>query len=261
MAIPKPRPSWFLGAILLAPLAPAAGAADGSRVKTGGAPSIQIDALSSDVSRPEDFQRFVEGSNARRDGAAAPRAFGRRDAGRRSGEARLRGGPKPGPRAEPASVPSAPAENVRGKLANLDFLPETRLPVRGMSGVLGLGLMLIAASLVLEMISPAPAAALESLPEAPLPQAPLPAARTIEFFPTLARVESSVPKTAPFIDTRMPAPTWRAISLREHELIERWNASPEKSQGLASLTEWIDAHGCVEGVDARLLRAKLYRDA
>jgi hypothetical protein len=59
----------------------------------------------------------------------------------------------------------------------------------------------------------------------------------------------------------MPVATWRAVSLREQQLIEGWDASREKALGLASLTDWLGAKRRVEGVDIPLLQAKLRRDA
>ncbi|MFX8554363.1 hypothetical protein ABTM01_19560, partial [Acinetobacter baumannii] len=38
----------------------------------------------------------------------------------------------------------------------------------------------------------------------------------------------------PFVDTRMPVATWRAIARGEQALIERWDASREKAEGRAS---------------------------
>lgn len=64
----------------------------------------------------------------------------------------------------------------------------------------------------------------------------------------------------PFIDTRCPARTWRAIDWREQALLERWDASREKALGLTSLDEWLDRQGSVAGVDTAMLKAKLARD-
>jgi hypothetical protein len=58
----------------------------------------------------------------------------------------------------------------------------------------------------------------------------------------------------------MPCSTWRAISLPEQQLIERWDRSREKDLGLASLDEWLDAVGDAGSVDISRLKAKLHRD-
>ncbi len=255
MAAPNPRRSpWLLGVLLLATLAPAPRAEDKA---AGRAPSVpSLGDLQSGAARPEYFSRFIEGSRERRGGPEAPRA-GARDAGRRPGAQEPLGPAQAVARPEPAAAPPVPAAAAaRPPAPGRGVLVEAALPGRGMSAALGLGLLLIASSLVLDLIAPETAA----LPEAPAAaSAPVPPAPA-EFAPALARAEASAPP-APYVDARMPAPTWRAISWAEQKLIESWDASREKSLGLASLGEWIDAHGGAAGVDAKLLQAKLHRDA
>ena len=135
------------------------------------------------------------------------------------------------------------------------------LQMRKLAAVLGLGLMLIAGSWLETPRELEPEAATEASP------LPLSAQRaSTQVFgpsePALGPSRFAEALAEPdFIDTRMPAPTWRAISWREQQIIESWDASPEKSSGLASLTEWLDAKGGAEGVNVPLLKAKLFRDA
>jgi hypothetical protein len=251
----KTRASWLLGAALIAALAPAPRAAVAVSPKKALA-SASLDDLQSGVARPDDFQRFVEGSRERRESDAAPRAASPESAGRASSAPGRLSAPRPGFNLETAArIPAPGGEGLKAPSAPI---PGTELPLRGLSAVLGLGFMMMAASLIIDAISPAPAP--EPLPAAPALEAAPAAASRFEFSSAVARVEAAA-EPAPFIDVRMPAPTWRAISLAEQKLIERWDASREKSLGLASLTEWIGAQGSVEGVDLPLLRAKLHRDA
>jgi hypothetical protein len=132
----------------------------------------------------------------------------------------------------------------------------TDLALRNSIAVFGLGLVLIAASMLERPLEAAPRP--EPLGEVQPPLAVPTAARASE--PALAPTRLANALAEPsFIDTRMPVSTWRAISRQEQKLIERWDSSPEKSLGLASLTEWLDANGRVDGVDLTLLKSKLYR--
>ena len=253
MAIPKPGLSRFLGAAMLLALAPASRAT--VRPDAALSPSSRLEDLRSRVDRPDNFQRFVEGSRPRQDGSDDPRAFAPRDAGRGSKAFQSLDRPQAGLRPESAPRPPVPAADSPKTLPNENAGAE--LPVRGMSAVLGLGLMLMATGLIIDLLAPEPEP--KPVPNESIPLAPPPAPRPMEIA-RAAPVKVSAPK-APFIDTRMPAPTWRAISWREQELIERWNSSREKSLGMASLTEWIGVHGSVAGVDAPSLLAKLQRSA
>jgi hypothetical protein len=247
--------AYLFGAALLSALAPAPRAAAAVLPKKAPA-SASLDDLQSGVARPDDFQRFVEGSRERADAAAAPRASAPWSAGRAANAAGRLGAPRPGLSLETAArIPAPGAEGIKPPSAPI---PGAELPLRGLSAVLGLGFMMIATSLIIDAISPAPAP--EPLPAAPALEAAPAAASRFEFSSAVARIEAAA-EPAPFIDVRMPAPTWRAISLAEQEVIERWDASREKRLGLASLTEWIGAQGSVDGVDLPLLQAKLHRDA
>lgn len=76
-----------------------------------------------------------------------------------------------------------------------------------------------------------------------------------------AAVETTSPPVRlaePFIDTRMPVSTWRAISRHEQALIESWDHSREKALGKASFEQWLDRHPTA-GVDVAGLKAKLAR--
>jgi hypothetical protein len=210
-----------------------------------------VEELRGGVSRPEDFQRFVEGSRARRGDIDAPRADARRDGlgpGIRPSLNRTQAAPR-----RAASIPPAPAAG--GREAPLDrFTPAADLTTRGLTAVFGLGLLLVAAGMLGTTIESSPKP--EPLVEVP-PSLPGPIAlRTPE--PPPARY-ASAPADSHFIDTRMPVRTWRAITWPEQRLIERWDSSREKSLGLASLSEWLDAKGNGEGVDIPALKAKLSR--
>jgi hypothetical protein len=240
--------SWILGAVLLSAFAPASHAAESEAAE-----SKRLEQLQNDVGQPEDFKTFVEGSRPGNGDAPAPEAAARRDAAA-APRAPLRAGrisSAPRREAPPPSAETAPEATPAGPSGD-------NVPLRGMAAAFGLGLLLVAAGLVLapgEADAPAALAAAEPLPEAPPAPAPPPAAA-----PAPPPAPPAATETV-FIDTRMPAPTWRAISWREQNLIERWDASREKALGLASLPDWLDSQGRVEGVDVPLLKAKLFRGA
>ena len=214
-----------------------------------------IDDLRSGIERPEDFRRFVEGSRAQRGNPDLPDVFARKDGLAPKSSVRL-SRPQTGTRPDGTFVPAAIPAFARKSPLNWD-LGTAGLPVRKLAAVLGLGFFLIAASMLETPIESAPEP--EPLEKAPHPHA-RPFVRAAEPSPVPTRTRHT-PSDSPFIDTRMPVPTWRAISLREQQLIERWHLSRERSLGLASLSEWLDLEGRVEGVDIRLLKAKLLRDA
>jgi hypothetical protein len=254
------RPRLLSSALLLLALAPLSRAADAGSAKALRTPG-SIQALTDDIGTPEDFSRFIEGSRGHQGGPGDPQVLGRRD-GRGPGAALSLNKSPSAPRLESPSIPSAAAApaDARRSPPLFQTLARTNLPVRKLAAVLGLGFMLIAASMLETPIESAPEPKPNTAPPAPPPR------------PRPAPVRPPEPEFAPsrfadaladrtFIDTRMPAPTWRAISWREQKLIEGWSASREKSLGLASLTEWLDAKGGGEGVDVALLKAKLFREA
>jgi hypothetical protein len=255
-AAPSTLRSRFPSALALAVLAalaasPRAAAAERARAA--------VEDLSRGAARPDDFKRVLEGSPERRGDVDVPGAFTRRE-GRARAEAPRLSRPEPGLRPEGAVVPPS-AVLLAGRAdapRREDWTPD--LKTREIAAVLGLGLLLIAGSWLetpreLETVG-------GEAPEAPSPaRSPSPE----PFRPTAPALEptrfAEAPAERDFIDTRMPAPTWRAISWREQSLIDAWDASPEKSAGLASLPEWLDARGAAAGVNVPLLKAKLFREA
>lgn len=258
MSLPPARRSRTWSVLALAALAclpRASAAAESSEPRTASA----VEDLSQGAGRPDDFKRFIEGSRERRGDVDAPDVLAR--GGERGPGAALRlSRPEQALRPEGAVVPPAAVPAARrGEAPERDaWTPD--LKTRQLAAALGLGLMLIAGSWLQTPRETEPDAASEA-PESPLPaRSPSPE----PFRPSEPAWEPSRFAEAlaepDYIDTRMPAPTWRAISWREQSLIEAWDASPEKSSGAASLSEWLDGHGA-DGVDVPLLKAKLFRDA
>jgi hypothetical protein len=258
MVLPFPRRSWFLSAIVVVALAPSSRAADSGSGQAP-QPSSPIEDLKSGDARPEDFQRLVEGSRAMSGNIELPGVSVKSEG--RGPNARARLSPaQTGLRPDGTSVPAAPSAAAAVRKARLHSgAGTTDLPVRKLAAVLGLGFFLIAASM---METPAEySVGPEMLQEIPALRA-LPSAVARASEPALAPTRFANALTEPsFIDTRMPVPTWRAISLREQQLIERWDASREKALGLASLPEWLDGMAPVEGVNLPLFKAKLHREA
>ena len=256
MDLLAPRRSRFLSALVLLALASSARAAE-PKSRKASEPSSSIEELPADISRPENFSRFVEGSQAKQGDVDAPRAFSR--AGGRGPAAPLSlSRAQTGQRLEEKFVPATPsaaAVPLAAPRKPISWTPE--LPVLKLSAVAGLGFMLIAGSMLGTPFQshPAPEQIGEGLPQVTV----RPAVRAPE--PSWGPEREESARHEPFIDTRMPVATWRAVSLSEQQLIEGWNASREKALGLASLTDWLAAKGRVEGVDLPLLQAKLRRDA
>ncbi len=257
MVPPSRRHRWFLSAIVVVALAPSSRAADGGSAQAQ-PPSSPIQDLKSGDARPEDFQRLVEGSREMSGNIELP-GVSAKSVGR-GPNARARLSPAQASlRPDGMSVPAAPVAAAAVRKTRLNVGGTSDLPVRKLAAVLGLGFFLIAASMLetpaehpigTELLQEIPA--LRALPS-PVIRAPEPALAPSRFAEALAEPS--------FIDTRMPAPTWRAISLREQQFIERWDASREKALGLASLPEWLDGMAPVEGVDLHLFKAKLHREA
>ncbi|MFI5362498.1 MAG: hypothetical protein ACHQ49_11055 [Elusimicrobiota bacterium] len=251
-----PRRFCLLTALLLGALAVSARAAD---AESGNAPkpSNPLLQFGDDIKQPEDFSRFVEGSRSRKGDVTEPSAAGQRRGGAAGTRYRLFA-PRPAPRAEivlPAVPGTVRAERAATK--EFEYTSQTDLQLRGVGAAVGLGLVLIAGGLLAMSFESKPdAAARVSTPQPLLPRIAAPP----EPGAAPARPAGS-PAEESFIDTRMPASTWRAISLREQRLIESWDASREKASGQASLSEWLDANACSEGVDIPLLKAKLHRNA
>jgi hypothetical protein len=252
-----PRRSRFLSALVLLALASSSRAAE-SKPREASQPPSPIEELPSDISRPENFSRFVEGSRAKQGDIDAPRASARGGEGRGPSAPLSLSRSQAGPRLEGKFVPASPSATAAPLAAARKpsaWTPE--LPVMKLAAVAGLGFMLIAGSMLGTPFDSRPAP--EQLGEGLPPVSVRPAVRAPEASWGPEREES--PSREPFIDTRMPVATWRAVSLPEQRLIEGWDASREKALGLASLADWLGAKGRVDGVDIPLLQAKLRRDA
>ncbi len=238
-----------LAAALLLALSLPAHAGD----RTGAAAQKKVDDLQQGIGNPEDFESFVEGSKALPDLRQDPKAAAM---GTPTGPSQRQSFLNPASRgSSPDRAALPPVPLVAQDLHSRSRKPSEN-PLANQAGLLGLaGALLIAASFY------------QGAPKAATPTNAKPAP---DFFrepeayaPAPPPAALELPQEAPdaFVDTRMPAPTWRAISLREQTLIESWNASREKAQGLASLEDWIDARAGSIGIDAQALKSKLYRDA
>jgi hypothetical protein len=229
----------------------------------------QVQALQGEISNPGDFQSFVEGSHRLPEGAAVPREqLWPKSSGHAAVKSALLSPALPSLGPERGAFPPAPAIADQPPATAEDDLPLPKLPVATFAAVSLVAVGLLALRGLRELkFSPAPPAGASSIESASaIPAVDTPAAMAAPAVPVaetpsasrlLARLEA---RPEPFIDIRMPASTWRAISLREQRLIERWDASPQKAMGKASFEEWLDAQGDVEAADAALLKAKLNRD-
>ncbi|GEM_PF-1920406 len=257
------RAAGCLAVLLISWSASAARAADDQKA---GSAADQVQALQSQISDPTDFKNYIEGSHRLPEGTAVPRAQLWPEApGRAATRSAVLSPALPNLRPEHGAVPPASAFADHTPMPVSDNLP--RLPLTGLAVISLAAVGLLALSSKREF-APTPTA--ELLPAEPIvmaptvdepahlpaPEAPIPATPSARRL--LARLETP---PEPFIDTRMPVSTWRAISWREQRLIEKWDASPEKAMGKASFEEWLDAQGDVEGVDAARLKTKLCRDA
>jgi hypothetical protein len=225
-----------------------------------GSAKEKVDDLSGQISRPEDFQSFLEGSlqhQGNPDSPVAPQT---------AGAARMRSLPAlnaPKDRfAQPRlDVPPAPLVSRRDLSSKKDPIVPLAEGMGGVLGVTGLVLALLAGGE--PTVKPGRTYAAEPLPRFETPRlktAPQPSLAPDQTF--AGDLPPFEPQTKPyFVDTRMPVPTWRGISLKEQQLIEQWDNSREKSQGLASLSEWVAAKGPAAGIDAAKLQAKLEREA
>jgi hypothetical protein len=148
-------------------------------------------------------------------------------------------------------LPASFAYQTRGTLPGKQELPQWPLASLGLTALAAAGLFAFVNNRGFRSepgTGPIPA---ELPPAQPIAQ--IPAAR--EF---LARLEAPIERPEPYIDTRMPAASWRAITWREQNLIEMWDVSFEKSVG-QPFADWLDSQGPLEGMDSALLKAKLDR--
>ncbi len=211
-------------------------------------PRTQIDVLEHSAGDPDNFKNVVDGS-LERPGNPAVAAVPDLPGTARPAPALSPG--RPSLRSGPAEFPPIPtyaertAPSSRNSASNL-FLPGLAV---------GWGLL---CTLLLLGDSAGPARAPAPLAYTPEPVAPAPILLTET--PASPASAAVMPAPGPFIDTRMPCPTWRAISQQEQQLIDQWDRSREKTLGLASLDEWLDSRAGAPGVDIQRLKAKLHRD-
>ncbi|MBI3552517.1 MAG: hypothetical protein HY077_08355 [Elusimicrobia bacterium] len=207
----------------------------------------RLSALQNDIAKPENFDRFVDGSPVLRAGAASPVS----SVSAPTRETAPLGAPAFGARRPVAApVPAAQADGAPAKSPRPAGWPGPA----SAGAALGLGLALVALSLRGSTVKESTPLARPAAVPVRAPQAPAAPPLGSE-----ARPRLEVPE--PFLDTRMPVPTWRAITQGEQGLIEDWGASAQKARGESSLEDWIDAHAAARGVDAAALKAKLLRDA
>ena len=209
----------------------------------------QVDELRGKVGRPEDFQSFVEGSIAHQGGPS-----GTLESARPSPSSLP---PLSAPRGELSRRPQAPPAPLND-WADRSQKEDHSLPLAQGLGVLGLTGILLGA---LAAGEPAVQTRRIAAPARPAPQISAPAPQPAPEPSPLQAEPAAQEPAAVFVDTRMPVSTWRAISLREQQLIDQWDRSPEKARGAASLTQWLGAQGRTDGVDVARLIAKLERDA
>ena len=244
---------WALGALLL-PLTAAAG-----RAADAGTSASKIESWRESAERPENFQRLADGSTLRHGAPEDPGLAAAVDASRATGRA---------PRLQPTH------ENFRRHRDEIPLPESFGVPAAADSTadrdyrLIGAGLIAVGGCLLLAWNAGREAAVLKPPPVeilSPTAFKPPPAVARCTA-PAAAPVATVTPPTLeagreePFVDTRLPARTWRAIGWREQALIERWDSSREKALGRTSFNEWLDRQGPVAGVDTALLMAKLDRD-
>jgi hypothetical protein len=251
-------------AIGLALLLMASGAKAEDKKEQTTAAKLQI--LEGQISDPDDFKSYVEGSLRIPGAALAPktqvwsRIPGLSTQGRAVKPMPLASGPEARTPLVPAQyrqrpVPAAPgyAYRSRSSLPTSQDLPPWPVSDIALTALAIAGLFAFASKKEFEVPAAAPAAAVELPPAPDIAQlTDTPAVRNL-----LGKLDAPI---EPFIDTRMPVPTWRAISWREQLLIDMWDSSFEKTLG-QPFTEWLDAQEGIAGADAALLKSKLERQA
>ena len=240
---------WALLAVFMALGGSRAGAAE---VRWGRPAGERIKALGAEVDDASRFKAYAEGSRSLGAGAGDPAALVLIEFSGQAVSEESRLSPTlPGFRPSRGGLPPMPA--LAPPLRNSDGEKRPAFPVAGLgiAALVALGCLAWRGSRSSGPVcSPMPA------PEASISSPDVPIVMTVSPPPAA----TSLPAREPFIDTRMPVPTWRAISQREQELIESWDGSTERALGRASFEEWLDAQGRVEGVDAARLKVKLRRD-
>lgn len=214
----------------------------------------EIEALGNQIgSEPEDFQRFVDGSRKLKSGPQYPSVSASAEGDR--------GLPLPlgvGHSSEVSAI-SVPASwtKVQAKDEGSDG-PSLLGPALG--AAVGLPLLLAGGWLLIRSPKQDPSLAEASaLIAAPIPQD---TSRPVGVRTRWTEPPPSAVDASPALDLAVGVPqaSWRAISLREQQLIEEWDRSPEKAAGRASFEEWLDAKGEVVGVDSANLKGKLSRE-
>ena len=228
------------------------------------ASAVQIESLESDLSRPDSFGRYVEGSRLRSGDVAAPSLGGKRTAFD-GGRSRL---------SLSSPLSELRPDGMKVPAAFVGGTPAAPNDPRSIPGLLMAGLVF--APILACGIAAGWSARREAIPETQTPQADGPSAsvatRASRRIPAPARVEPSsliftqtpvLPLTVPepeSVDPQMPVATWRSISSREQKLLDQWDASREKAAGRASFEDWLDTLAVIDGVDVAALKAKLQRD-
>ena len=221
-------------------------------------PMDLVSTLESDIARPDDFKRYVEGSRRLPEDPSPP-VFARRQDPPREGTSKSWAATPlvPGPMPKSGRFPLTPAPQVPYPLPEVPDSSHRLL-------LLGLALLPVTALGLTAMVGAKarpPAAAEQEIqePDAPLPVPPPAHTAARQIHPPAQITEEAWP--TPWTGDILPAATWRAISGQEQRLIDRWDASREKSLGKASFEEWLDTQGAVADVDIARLKAKLSRDA
>ncbi len=245
---------WVLGVLLL-PLTAAAGRAADTT------PRIEeIESWRESAKHPEDFQHLVEGSILHRGGPQDPgytAAVNVNEAARRA------------PRLLPTHEDVRHHRDAIPRPESFDVPASANLEADSDYWLIGAGLIAFGGvCLLLAWNAGRGAVALEPRPVGIY--SPRAFGSSPAWAPSTAPAGSPVAtatppelptiRERPFVDSCLPAHTWRAINWREQALIERWDSSQERALGLASLDEWLDRQGAVAGVDTTLLMAKLDRD-
>lgn len=222
--------------------------------------SAKLEVLQNQLSDPEDFKSYVEGSRRSPAAAFAPKT---QIWPQSSGAAAIGAPAKPAPIARIPLIPAGYRGRARIPLpASYAYRPRSTLPGKQELPkwpLASLGLTALAVAGLFAFVNnkgfrsgPVPEPIPAELPPAqPITQTP--AAREL-----LSKIEAPIERPEPYIDTRMPVASWRAISWREQHLLEMWDVSFEKSVG-QPFADWLDSQGPLEGVDAALLKAKLDR--
>jgi hypothetical protein len=252
----KPLDRRFAFALLLLTVATAAGAAQVDPANES------VDAWAQSLGQPEGFTRMADGSLERKALAGGPGATIPETANAARAHVPLRRGTAEDFHREAPEVPAMTS-------AYSPAPTPTRRSTEGLP--LAAGLTAAAGVCLFLILNGEESVSHEGFATAVAPShapAPVVNSRVADFLldepvtvvtaPVSARLPER-PRNQPYLDTRMPVATWRAIARQEQALIERWNASADKAAGRASFEQWLDAQGPTPGVDATLLKAKLAR--